>query len=160
MPTTNKMTAVLMMLRVKSALSVQLVGGVVSPASFFLSVQRVMVLCPLRCFGLGTDPCAHVRHLPCSDCDAQLHWGWKRARANLAPQTGRGKWQQRRAGRVFRVAHQLSLAHQCRIGQLVKAWDCVGHAVRDGLAGLAWLEGCSGQFCFLRDAQQSAVAFS
>lgn len=45
-PTTNEMMAVLMMLRVKSALSVQLVGGVVSPAGFFLSVQRGMVSAP------------------------------------------------------------------------------------------------------------------
>ena len=83
----------------------------------------------LLCLGLGTDPCANIANAPGGDCRAKFQWSWKRSLANLAPQSCWAERQRRRAGRVLGVAHQLRLAHQCRIRQLVKARDWRRHAL-------------------------------
>ena len=140
-PATNETMAVLTMLLVKSALPVQPAGGLVLPVGIFLPAHLVMVLRPLRCCGLGTKPCANIANAPCGDCIAQFRWSWERAPPNLAPQRGSRKRQGRRQVWTLGIANQLGQACIRCIGQLIKTWDCVGHAVRDGLAGLAWLVG-------------------
>ena len=108
----------------------------------------------------SVEPCAHVTDAPCGDALSQLYGLRKGAVFDLAPERGGRERQGRGAGRVLGVAHQLRLAYQRGIWQLVKAGDGCCRVLRSrfgcgvlrllltGLGGLC----CLGHFLF-RGAQ-------